>query len=402
MNHDARTDSALRIALVTETFAPEINGVAMTLGRLAAGLRARGHALDIIRPRQPADRNGVPDHHVLRPGLPIPRYHGLRLGLPSGGMLRRRWRDDRPDVVHIATEGPLGWSALRAAERLGIPVSSGFHTNFHTYSGHYGIGWMRRAVLGYLRNFHNRTCATLVPSTDLIDDLRAQGFLRLHLVGRGVDVCHFHPQHRDESCRRQWGAGPHDLVALHVGRLAPEKNIDLAVAAFLRLLAVRPDAHLVITGDGPERRRLERLAHARIHLLPAQNPDDIARIYASSDLFLFPSMSETYGNVVAEAMASALPVVAFDYAAPRLLIRDGDNGVLVRFGDEAAFIARTVALGVDQARMRACGLAARTTTEGVTWDDVVGRFVTILGDVASGRLHDSPAATAVPIHSRTI
>ncbi|MFM2092156.1 MAG: hypothetical protein RLZZ127_2645, partial [Planctomycetota bacterium] len=160
---------ALRISLVTETWPPEINGVAMTLGRLVDGLAARGHAVEVVRPRQPHEgRRAEPSPcgritHRLRPGAPIPRYQGLRLGAPSGDHLARAWAAQRPDVVHVATEGPLGFSALAAAHRLGLPVTSSYHTNFHDYAKHYRIGPVARLVHGYLRGFHAATRATLVP-----------------------------------------------------------------------------------------------------------------------------------------------------------------------------------------------------------------------------------------------
>lgn len=158
----------LRIALVTETFPPEVNGVAMTLGRLASGMAARGHVIRIIRPRQRAeDDTRLPPGSLLVPGVPIPRYPELRFGLPQRRSLVRCWREQPPDVIHVATEGPLGWSALAAAQQLGLPFISSFHTNFHSYSRHYGLGWLQRGIAAYQRWFHNRTAFTLVPTTRL-------------------------------------------------------------------------------------------------------------------------------------------------------------------------------------------------------------------------------------------
>ena len=163
----------LDIAFVTETFPPEINGVAMTVGRLVGGLRERGHRVRIVRPRQGKGDTGN-EHELALPGLPLPGYAGLRFGLPAGRRLHREWRHSKPDLVHVVTEGPLGWSAVSAARRLGIPVTSGFHTNFDRYSLHYGLGWMRPAVAAYLRSLHRRTRATMVPTAALAADWPAK------------------------------------------------------------------------------------------------------------------------------------------------------------------------------------------------------------------------------------
>ena len=150
-------------------------------------------------------------------GLPIPRYPQLKLGLPSKKELIRAWTHKRPDVVHIATEGPLGWSALQAARYLRLPVTSDFRTNFHAYSEHYGVGWLRKPMVSYLRKFHNLTQLTMVPTRALRAQLMEMGFENVQVVARGVDTKLFNPQRRSEALRREWGAGPDSLVMLVVG-----------------------------------------------------------------------------------------------------------------------------------------------------------------------------------------
>jgi len=173
---------SLRVAMVTETWPPEVNGVAATISRIAEGLREQGHALQIVRPRQgggeastgPARDAGFAE--VLMRGLPIPRYPELRMGLPSRRALVSLWSRQRPDVVHLVTEGPLGWSALNAALQLRLPVVSDFRTNFQAYSAHYGLAWLRSPIMGYLRRFHNRTACTMVPTQALAAELTGNGF----------------------------------------------------------------------------------------------------------------------------------------------------------------------------------------------------------------------------------
>ncbi|MCX8017508.1 MAG: glycosyltransferase family 1 protein [Rhodocyclaceae bacterium] len=340
----------LSVALVTETYPPEVNGVAMTLGRLVAGLSARGHRVHLVRPRQRHESTGLqPDGALLVPGLPIPRYPELRFGLPATQRLLAQWRKTPPDIIHVATEGPLGLSALIAARRLGLPIISTFHTNFHRYSRHYGIGWLMRAIEGYLRWFHNRTAATLAPTPALAEELAALGFRDVGVLSRGVDTQLFTPARRDHALRASWGAGANDLVCLVVGRLAPEKNLKLALAAFSAIRADHPSARLVCVGDGPLRAALER-RHPECLCVGVRFGEALAAHYASADLFLFPSLTETFGNVVGEALASGLPVVAFDLAAASELVKVGENGLLAPPEDPAAFIAaaRTLASRLQQ------------------------------------------------------
>src|SRR5262245_52180320 len=309
---------ALRIAVVTETYPPEVNGVAKTAARFVEGLRGLGHEVQVMRPRQSAADQG----DVLLRGISIPCYSDLKIGLPAKRALQRMWSFRRPDIVHIVTEGPLGWSALQAAAKLKLPVVSDFRTNFHSYSSHYGVGWLKKPILSYLRRFHNRTLCTIVPTAAMRGELAALGFQRLRVIARGIDTQLFSPARRDAGLRASWGAGPDESVLLYVGRLAAEKNLSTVVAAYEKAAGTK----LVLVGDGPERRDLQaRLPNAVFAGI--RTGVDLAAHYASGDLFLFPSLTETYGNVTLEAMASGLAVVAFDYAAAGELIESGVKGV---------------------------------------------------------------------------
>lgn len=390
----------LRVAVVTETYAPELNGVAVTAARFVEGLRAAGHCIQLIRPRQSTADGGAPGEVLMR-GVAIPRYPDLKIGLPAKRSLERLWTVRRPDVVHIVTEGPLGWSALRAATKLRLPVVSDFRTNFHAYSSHYGVGWLGKTILGYLRRFHNRTLCTLVPTAALRTELSFAGFHRLRVVARGVDTCLFSPSRRDESLRAQWGAKPADPVLLYVGRIAAEKNLATLMATYEAALRRAPDAKLVLVGEGPLRRELQaRFPHAVF--AGRRSGEDLARHYASGDVFLFPSLTETYGNVTLEAMASGLAVVAFDYAAAGEVIEREASGVLVEYGDNRAFIAQAVALAADRARLAPLRLRARQAAAQRSWDSVVRELEAVLfaaadagaaGEGSGHRLGDVLAGT---------
>ncbi|MGB0129886.1 MAG: glycosyltransferase family 1 protein [Rhodocyclaceae bacterium] len=372
--------SQLRVAVVTETYPPEINGVAMTIGRMVDGLQERGHHVQLVRPQQRgADRPvaSASCEQVLRPGVPLPRYAGLRMGLPAARTLFKLWMQRRPDVVHVVTEGPLGWSAVAAARKLRLALTSDFHTNFHSYSTHYGMGWLKKPISGYLRKFHNRTNLTLVPTASLQRELTYQGYHNVQVVARGVDTGLFNPGRRSPVLRAAWGLAPDQLAVIYVGRIAPEKNMPLVLKAFEAIRQARPDARLVLVGDGPSRPGLQSslsdTIFAGMHTGAA-----LAEHYASGDLFLFPSLTETFGNVTLEAMASGLPVVAFDYAAAGDLIRDADDGVKVPLREETRFIEAAAGLAEDDGRRQVLGARARAIALNHDWRHVNDAFVVAL------------------------
>jgi glycosyltransferase involved in cell wall biosynthesis len=376
----------LRVAVVTETYPPEVNGVAVTLARVVEGLRAREHDVQLIRPRQSNSETGSSSerfHEVLMRGISIPRYPDLKMGVPSRKALASLWTVRRPDLVHIATEGPLGWSALQVATRLRLPVCSDFRTNFHAYSKHYGVGWLYRPIMAYLKKFHNRTACTMVPTEQLRAELAGAGFQRLRVVMRGVDTDRFDPARRSDALREAWGAGPHTQVVMYVGRLAPEKNLGTLVDAFHAMRQSIADLRLVIVGDGPARRELgERVPDAVFAGM--RSGEDLAAHYASADMFVFPSMTETFGNVTTEAMASGLPVLAYDHAAAGQLIRSGENGLLAPLADKPAFLHQAVKLATHRELALEIGAAARRSACELGWDRIVGQVESVFQSAVRG------------------
>lgn len=383
---ESEMNNALRISLISETWAPEINGVAMTLGQLTHHVQRQGHHVQLVRPRQPGERGRCSESEVLVSGVAIPGYRELRLGLPAGATLKRAWGLYRPDVIYVATEGPLGWSAVRTAERLGIPAVSGFHTQFHQYSSYYGAAWLQPLVYGYLKSLHNRTACTLVPTEAMRREMGAD-FRNVRVVGRGIDTALFDPKKRSEALRREWGAGERDTVFLYVGRLAREKNIDTVLNTFLRLRQANERARLVLVGHGPDYQRLyER--HEGVIFVGSRIGEELARHYASADVFLFPSMSETFGNVVLEAMASGLAVVAYAEAAAGIHIRHAENGMLAESGDEAAFLRYSSTLLNNRGFRQELRGHARQSMEGNSWAAVADEFARILYRCASEEVAD--------------
>lgn len=374
----------MRFTLVTETWPPEVNGVALTVHGLHNGLRELGHDVSLVRPRQDgAPGDGDPDELLVR-GAPLPRYPGLRFGLPAGRALLTQWQRQRPDAIYVATEGPLGWSALRAARKLGIPAATGFHTRFDDYVARYGAAFLTPLVFGWMRRFHNGADATLVPTHELAEFLRGRGFARVELLRRAVDTSLFDPSRRDDALRAQWGAGPDDLAVILVGRFAPEKNLDLAVQAFRRIQRSQPNARFVWVGDGPSRAALQA-ANPDFIFTGIRRGEELARHFASGDLFLFPSLTETFGNVTLEAMASGLSIIAFDYGAAHEHLRTGEHGVAVAFGDHDAFVAAAEAIAGDPALRRRQGEAARAAVSQLSPASVARRFGELLGELAGER-----------------
>lgn len=364
----------LHIEVVTETYPPEVNGVAHTVSMLVKGLRKNNHLVQVIRPEQKTDSKNTSIHldeqDCLVQSFPIPLYRELRMGLPCKQKLIKRWTENRPDVVHIATEGPLGWSAVRAAHALGIPMSSDFRTNFHAYSAMYKIGFIEPMIIAYLRWIHNATNKTMVPTEKLKQELHKLGLLNLEVMPRGVDTTHFSSQLRSESLRASWGAHTSDVVLLSVGRLAVEKNLDLLLRSYEAAQAIAPSTKLVIVGDGPLRAALEKQCPQAI-FAGMKRGTELAQYYASADVFVFPSLTETFGNVTIEAMASCLAVVAYRHAAAGDLIETGVNGITVEPGDEKAFIEAVIETAMNQPLLNGLGRAAEETAQHHSWEAII-------------------------------
>jgi len=367
----------MKITFVTDTYAPQANGVATTLQRLVIGLRERGHEVDVIRPSV----LDCEEQGMKVPSVSLPGYREVRLGFPMRLVLQYRWSRNRPDVIYVATETPLGASAITAARALKIPAASGFHTNFQQYMAHYQLPLLEQATLSYLRHVHNRSDCTFVPSNDVIEQLAESGFLNLELLPKGVDTKTYNPKKRDSLLRQRWGARDNSVVGLYVGRIAAEKNLPMIVKTFLEVQKRIPDFQGVFVGDGPKLAEL-RSEHPQFHYEGIRRGEELAARYASADVFIFPSITETFGNVTLEAMASGLAVVAYDYAAARQHIIDGVNGFKAPFNEEPLFIQKALrAAKTDLTEIRK---EARISARKVRWKKVIKRFEKHLTRLASG------------------
>lgn len=360
----------MRVALVCETFLPTVNGVTTTLCRLLEHLQEAGHPAILFAP------HGAPEFYADTPivplgSMPLPFYPEVMLTPPQFGLTAQLARF-QPDLVHLVGPVVLGAIVPAVANTLRLPLLSSYHTDFGSYSRHYGFGWLRQTINAYLRWVHNRCGVTLCPSSATLRDLRALGFRRLRVWGRGVDTRRFHPKYRSEAWREAVGLQPDESLLLYVGRLAREKRIDLLAEAIRGMEGVR----LIIVGDGPARAELQHLmADLPAHFTGYLRGERLATAYASADVFMFPSDTETFGQVVQEAMASGLPVVGARGGGTLDLVQAGRTGLLFQPGAGDDLRAQLRVLLADANTRGTMGQAGRAHAELHSWPVVMDELM---------------------------
>jgi glycosyltransferase involved in cell wall biosynthesis len=361
----------MRVTIVTETYFPQVNGVSRTLGELARYLTENGDQVQLICPDYGTLADQGPVYKV--PSVVLPFYKELHLPRPPFGNVHRAMAAFRPDIIHIATEATLGWSVLQRALKRRLAVVSSFHTNFDQYSDHYRVGWARGLIWRYLRWFHNCTRETYVPSETTIGDLERRGFEGLVLWRRGVDSTLFRPDRPGRfEVRRALGWSPHDLVIATVSRIAPEKNVEFLAAALAIVASHRADVRILLVGDGPSRKALEEQIGSIARFAGYRQGDDLADHYAAADIFAFASVTETLGNVVLEAMASGLPVVALRAGGVGETVESGSTGILVEPSETPEHFASAVLRLVEQHdERRRMASAARSYALSMSWDAIM-------------------------------
>ena len=368
----------MRIALVTESFPPDVNGVAHSVLRVAEHLVRRGHEPLVIAPQPPPRVRGflgeLPYPVVRIPSLPMPGYPQIRLGLPTPAVTAAIRRHGA-HLVHLASPFVLGAWGQAAAKALTLPSVAVYQTDVGAYARAYRIGTTERAAWRWIRSVHNAAARTLAPSTEAVAALVAHGVERVHLWRRGVDDLRFHPRHRSAGIRRALAPDGEVLVGF-VGRLAVEKQVEL-LAGVARLPRVR----LVLVGDGPAAAALRHALPTAV-FLGTRHGAQLARIYASLDVFAHTGPYETFGQAVQEAMASGLPVVAPASGGPLDLVQDGRTGYLVPPNRAEGFTAAVAGLAGDPERRRLFGTAGRTAVEGRSWsavgDELLGHYADVL------------------------
>ncbi len=383
----------MRVSVVSETYFPQVNGVSRTLGEMVRVLTERGDQIQLIHPHYetpPSDPRSVTARSIA-----MPFYRELRLPLPPFRHVRRAIEEFDPDVIHIATEATLGLTVLRHALKRKRIVVSSFHTNFDKYSRHYQVGWARSIIAAYLRWFHRRTSLTFVPSDVTINELEKMGFERMVLWKHGVDASMFRPDRPGrQAVRARHGFRDDEVVIGYVGRIAREKNIKYLAQVLEIATKKRPQARFLVVGDGPARAGFE----ARIgHFAPFvgyKHGEELADYYTALDIFAFASTTETFGNVVLEAMASGLPVAAIRAGGVAEIVRSGSTGLLVEADEPPEALAeRLIQLVDDEALRKSLGASAHRYALEQSWEAVMDglreRFQALIGE----RVRDRVPAT---------
>lgn len=354
----------MKIAIITETFLPSTDGVVTRLTATIRWLQDQGHQITVIAPDL-----GVHEYHGAQvegmPARPFFLYPGMKLAMPTrkvGALLRRL----QPDVVHVVNPAVLGVAGIYYGRKLGLPMIASYHTQVPKYADYYRVPFLKPILWRWIRLLHNQADLNLCTSRSVQDELTAQKIRNVHLWKRGVDTNQFGPQHRDEAMRRQLSGGrPDKTILLYVGRLAAEKGIERIREA----LDMSPDLCLALVGDGPHRAHLESWFQGTNTVFTGfLHGEELAKAYASSDLFIFPSTTETLGLVILEAMASGLPVIAGRTGPTNEQIEDGVTGALYD-ADRPGALAEAVNRLSDKSLRQRISRQAYETGSRIGWNE---------------------------------
>lgn len=382
-----------RVAIFTDTYAPQMNGVARTLARLADAIARRGGAVRIYTTTDPAS---APVDNVVRfPSVSFPMYGDLRMAIPAQARVLDELRRFRPTIAHIATPFGVGLAGRSAARALRLPWVSSYHTSFSAYAAHYGVPWLSKPLWAFLRSFHNSGARTYCPTFAIRDELQGHDFERVHVWSRGVDRTRFAPEKRSAEMRQRMGASPDDIVVAYAGRIAREKGLDdlIGAAALLAGSPAGARVRFAFAGEGPFLEELRGRAPASCTFVGRLEGDALAAFYASAELFAFPSLTDTFGNVLIEAMASGLPVVAAGAANNREV--SGAAGRFYTGGDVAGLAANIVELAANDALRAERAHVATLRAAEFDWDAIFDGLMAGYTEACAG--HEGAAALAAPI-----
>lgn len=362
----------MRIAFFTETFLPATDGVVTRLTHTIDGLRRMGDEVLVVAPRVRGGSEVYSDCSIYRvPGFPFPPYPAIYLAPPHPG-IGRVLRRFEPDLIHAVNPFFLGTGGVFYAKRLGIPLVASYHTNVALYARYYGLRFLARPALGYTRMLHNQARLNLCTSMTTAEYLTGEGVKRVRLWPQGVDTHLFNPQKRSDGRRHRLSGGkPGEVLLLFVGRLAPEKRIE----RLRPILEEVPGVRLAIVGDGPDRERLEQEFRGTGAVFAGLlKGEELAAAYASSDVFVFPSTTETLGLAMLEAQASGLPVIAAGTGNGGEVIVEGETGLLCDPDSRGSLVSATRALVEDEGRRERMGAAARCSAESRSWEAATARL----------------------------
>lgn len=361
----------MKIAIFTDTFSPQINGVTKNLDRLIEYFNTKNIKFRVFAPNVGNTCESKYEENIIRiNGVNLLFYPELKFSIPNYFRLKDTLNNFKPDIIHLVTPFNIGLAGLYYAKHYDIPFVVSYHTNFDQYLKYYNIKFLESVVWKYLRWFHNQSFCNFCPSRDTLEQLRRKGFKNLDIWGRGIDTDHFSPVHRDPVFRKNHNLED-KIIFLYVGRLAREKNIELLIESFKILnKKYQNKISLVITGDGPKLKTLRQIAPENVIFTGYKTGRELSKVYASADVFAFSSVTETYGNVIIEAMSSGLPVVAIMAGGIMENLIDGYNGIACNRNDINAFAEKLEKMIINPKFRNSLANNARKHALEQTWDEV--------------------------------
>jgi phosphatidylinositol alpha 1,6-mannosyltransferase len=375
----------VRLALFSDTYPPQMNGVSRTLERLVAEARERGAAVRVFTTTDPELQHDDPDE-VRWKSVPFWAYPQVRLSAPRAMAARAALAEWKPSLVHVATEFGVGLAGRSAAKALRVPLVTSYHTSFSAYAEFYRLGALADMGWRYFRWFHSAAARTFTPTEAIRDEVQAHGFRNVGIWGRGVDGDRFSPTFRSMEWRRSLGIADDAMVVLYVGRIAKEKGLEYALHAMQELASESSNIRFVFVGDGPYDAELRAAAPASTIFTGRLSGVPLSTAYASADVFLFPSVTDTFGNVLLEAMASGLVVISADAGNTRELVGT-ERGIIVAADAKGVIADALRTLNGDRAthdaiRAKAGAWAAERTWRRV-WDGLFGEYQRVISERAS-------------------
>jgi glycosyltransferase involved in cell wall biosynthesis len=366
----------LRIAYFTDTFYPQVNGVTNTLNKLNIYLKKNNIEQMFFAPEYYTDTNVIPLDNIKRfKSVNLPFYPECRLSLPFYSKLSVAADKFKPDLIHIVTPIGIGLAGLKYAEERSIPIVSSYHTNFDVYLKYYKLELFKDVLWNFLKWFHNKCTINFCPSMDTKDILESKGINDVKIWARGIDPKIFNPMHRDYSLRKNLLKG-NELLFLYVGRLALEKDLDILIESIKKINKIHPGkSRFIIAGDGPFAPFLRENAPDNVVFTGYLRGEELSTMYASCDAFVFPSSTETFGNVVLEAMASGLPVIAANSGGVKDNIKEGYTGILCESRNIESFTSAISNFIQNEILLKSMSANARQSILSKSWDRIFDQLI---------------------------
>ncbi|MFV2048199.1 glycosyltransferase family 4 protein [Metabacillus sp. YM-086] len=365
----------MRIAIFTDTFAPDVNGVARTLKRFTDYLEHNGYEFRVFAPE--STNESLFSSHIHRfTSLPFFLYPECRLALPNMLHVKSELQKFKPDLIHVATPFNIGLCGLHYAKKLNIPLVGSYHTDFDQYLEYYDFQFLSKFLWKYMHWFHKPLRKIFVPSKETLEQLKRKGFSNLHIWGRGVECQLFHPNYPSEEIRHKYRIKEKYILS-YVGRLAPEKDIETLMNITQSLPQnMKNHIHWLIVGDGPSKEDMQKKAPENMTFAGYLNGVDLAKVYAASDLFVFPSPTETFGNVVLEALASGTPVIGANSGGVKNIFKENQTGHLCEPRNVEQFTNAIIHLLTNHSLKTQMGKEARQYALSQTWDQIFEGLLT--------------------------